>query len=271
MTDRPLAPLGVLTLIRRAVDIFRANPVPFMLPVLASWLAVAGVEAAIPEQEARDMGRMIFGITTLTFLEMVLLIPITAMTLSHAAGRPVSVIEGLRRIPGAIAPAGLVALVWIAATGVLWAAFEAASPDVIGVRMVFSFAPFITAFLLWVWLAGALCVAIPAIIAEGAGFGAIRRSLALTKGFRWPAVGAVLGITVLISLAQTATGALVLVIGGVLGRMDIAAQAPVEAGLTMLLSAAVSTPIYILPALVHQRLIAIKEGGAAAELTEVFE
>ncbi|MCR9088555.1 MAG: hypothetical protein NXH97_17625 [Rhodobacteraceae bacterium] len=48
------------------------------------------------------------------------------------------------------------------------------------------------------WLFGVLCVTAPAVVIEGRVFSAIGRSAALTKGYRWPCLGYVLSLLIIV-------------------------------------------------------------------------
>src|SRR3546814_15392056 len=50
------------------------------------------------------------------------------------------------------------------------------------------------------WLLAVFAVVVPAIVVEGAGFGGLGRSIGLTKGFRWPILGAMTVIVMLTML-----------------------------------------------------------------------
>lgn len=118
-----------------------------------------------------------------------------------------------------------------------------------------------------IWLAGVWAVAVPAIVIEGAGFSALGRSASLTKGYRWPIIGAMilLGLCMMLFsiVLVMAAGAIVAAIGGVVGLVA-------GAILYAVVSAAGYGVFYVGIALIYARLREIKEGTGVEELTEVF-
>jgi len=90
------------------------------------------------------------------------------------------------------------------------------------------------------WIYGVYSVLVPAIVIERAGFGAMRRSQALTKEYRWPVIGAVLLVLICASLLNMAA-----VFGVALISISVA--------------------------LIYARLREIKEGVGVDNLVAVFE
>lgn len=119
------------------------------------------------------------------------------------------------------------------------------------------------------WLYAVFCVVVPAIVIERAGFGAMRRSAALTKDFRWAIVGllivvwicaiilaAIFGVVVSLVLSVTGTGFLT-------GLLAVIVLSAIN-GFTYALSA-------ISVSLIYARLREIKEGVGVDQLASVFE
>lgn len=115
------------------------------------------------------------------------------------------------------------------------------------------------------WVLAVWSVAIPAIVIESAGFGALGRSSALTKEYRWPIVGFLVAlglIMIVVSFIFTfIVGAIASALGGVI--LLIVVQA--------LFSAATFALANIGIALLFARLKEIKEGVAVDSLVEIFE
>lgn len=117
------------------------------------------------------------------------------------------------------------------------------------------------------WLMALFSVVIPALVIERAGFGAMSRSRALTRGYRWPIVGALIlvGIcTILLNAALTFVAGLIgAALGGagvVIGILIVAISNVVFYGL-----------VSVTASLVYARLREIKEGVSVDELVAVFE
>lgn len=105
----------------------------------------------------------------------------------------------------------------------------------------------------------------PAILVEGAGFGALGRASELSKGYRWPIVGALILIGIVIILLSAVSQLFVgLVLAGTGGLL-----------LFFVLQSVLSAVIYaissIFAALLYARLREIKEGLGLRDLASVFE
>ncbi|WP_102958131.1 hypothetical protein [Mangrovicella endophytica] len=116
------------------------------------------------------------------------------------------------------------------------------------------------------WAAAVYSVFMPALLWEGAGWGALGRSRRLTKEYRWP----IMGLIFLIYLAFIALFVLVsLTIGTVPEENETAF---IIASLIPIVLQVLFIPIFCaLPPVVHARLRSLKEGDSSAELRSVFE
>lgn len=119
------------------------------------------------------------------------------------------------------------------------------------------------------WIYAVFSVIVPAIVIEQAGFGAMRRSSALTKDYRWPIVGLFFLIWICVIVISMIFGVVLVLaisplggsfIGGAIGILLIS----VINGFTYSLSA-------ITVSLVYARLREIKEGVGVDQLAAVFE
>ncbi len=108
-------------------------------------------------------------------------------------------------------------------------------------------------------------VFVPAILIENVGFGGLGRASSLSKGYRWPIVGALLVIFILILLVtiamQLISMFIVLGIGGVFAVLVLQA---IFSGVSYGLSA-------VFTALLYARLRELKEGVGMTDLVQVFE
>ncbi|MEX0317557.1 MAG: hypothetical protein AB3N21_06385 [Ruegeria sp.] len=118
------------------------------------------------------------------------------------------------------------------------------------------------------WLYAVFSVIVPVIVIEGVGFGAIRRSAELTKGYRWPIAGTLF----LMLVCAFLLGA---VFGGVAGGLAGAFAGGLSIGMSTVLEMvgnALGAGIFgIAAALIYARLKEIKEGVSVSDLVEVFK
>ncbi|NDW02837.1 hypothetical protein [Jiella pacifica] len=112
------------------------------------------------------------------------------------------------------------------------------------------------------WLLGVLSVFVPAIVVEGAGFGALARSARLTKGYRWPLVGFVILVYVVFYLVGLAIGLFGGFLVGLSPILFLALQ-----GIVSGLAAAFAS---IAVAVAYARLREIKDGVGISDLADVF-
>lgn len=104
---------------------------------------------------------------------------------------------------------------------------------------------------------------VPAIVVEGAGFRALGRAWNLTADYRWPVVGVVLVLFIMLAVIELAGG----VLGLLLGRIDPTVL-PV---LVSLATSAVAGGIMAVGfAMIYARLRGLKEGLDIESLADVF-
>ncbi|MEO1000406.1 MAG: hypothetical protein AAFW69_07365, partial [Pseudomonadota bacterium] len=108
---------------------------------------------------------------------------------------------------------------------------------------------------------------------EGAGFGALRRSVDLTRGYRWTILGAIL----LYFVVVFAIGLLLAVVTAVLvfglgagGANELGAIVYLSLGLGTILNAALICIGASFFALIYLRLLELKEGHEREDLADVF-
>ena len=118
------------------------------------------------------------------------------------------------------------------------------------------------------WIYAVFCATIPAVVIESAGFGAMGRSSRLTKGYRWPIIGAMIlfGIIIIVLSMVAAFGGAM--IGGIFGG---GFGLVVNLIVTALVSAFSYGLSAIFIALVYARLREMKEGVSVSDLAKVFE
>ncbi|MBK1625411.1 hypothetical protein [Afifella marina] len=110
------------------------------------------------------------------------------------------------------------------------------------------------------WVLGVTAVFVPAVMIEGAGFGAIGRSARLTKGYRRPVVLFIVVVYIIESVVAWILGDLVAIFGG-------AAFLLIAQGL---FSGVANSIVSIALAMTYARLREIKEGVGFADLADVF-
>lgn len=112
------------------------------------------------------------------------------------------------------------------------------------------------------WIYAVYSVAIPAVVIEGAGFGALGRSIALTKHYRWPIV-----------LLMVICGIITIVISSI-GTI-LAEFIPGGIAIDLIVSSILYGIVYgvfgILLFLIYARLREIKEGVGVKDVASVFE
>lgn len=115
------------------------------------------------------------------------------------------------------------------------------------------------------WIYAVFAVVAPAIVIEGAGFGGLGRSAALTKEYRWPIVGSFLLLILIMIVVELVAGFLIGIVSTIFGSVI----------LDIVLSAALSTfgagLGSILIALIYARLREIKEGVSVDQIISVFD
>lgn len=122
------------------------------------------------------------------------------------------------------------------------------------------------------WIYAVICVTVPAIVIDRAGFGGLGRSARLTKGYRWPIVGAV----ILMFLIIMGVGMVAGIVIGLVGAGAVGAGLGIGAIVALLLvQGVINTLSYgfssIVTALIFARLKEIKEGVSVDDLVAVFE
>lgn len=119
------------------------------------------------------------------------------------------------------------------------------------------------------WLMALFSVSAPAIVIERAGFQGLRRSIGLTKGYRWPIVGALVVIGFCCLMLLIVTGVIVALFAETLVLNDGLALLVV---LLPLIAYGISfSLIAIVIGLIYTRLREIKEGIGSDDLAKVFD
>ncbi|RBW53455.1 hypothetical protein [Ruegeria sp. A3M17] len=114
-----------------------------------------------------------------------------------------------------------------------------------------------------IWVYAVFSVVAPAVVIEGAGFGGLGRSAALTKGYRWPIFGALLLVGICAGIVNFLAG----VFAGVLA--DVGSWAMIVGFSIIAALSAGLTGISI--ALIYARLREIKEGVTVDQIASVFD
>lgn len=241
----PPSRFGVGTVMARTFEVWRKNPIPFVVAALVmdapSTLATVlqNVREARGEPQGSAAVLSLLGTTLLTGM-------LTFGTLESLAGRPVRLGDmfsiGLRRFRRVI---------WIGLSTsflILVALLALVVPGL----MVMS----------------ALWLAIPAAIAEpDAELSPLQRSRRLTDGNRWPIFAALLLFIVLALVAYSG----VVLATELLTRYGGGAGAMVAIAVTTAVSAVASGLHATAPAVAFHQLRALKEGGDTRTLARVFE
>jgi hypothetical protein len=107
------------------------------------------------------------------------------------------------------------------------------------------------------------CAVTPAIVIERAGFGALRRSMDLTRNYRWACVGAIVVMFLCLLVVLFGVGIVQLIIVSIAGQAVGTVVSVLTNGLTVGFTG-------IFTALLYARLREIKEGTSVEQLAEVF-
>ncbi len=118
------------------------------------------------------------------------------------------------------------------------------------------------------WVMGVFSVIVPAIVLEKVGFGGMNRSADLTKDYRWPIVGTMVVMYLMIfAFAAAAT-----FFGELVGPGTMWGDVPVIPALVYVAGVAFSYGFNaIFVALIYARLRAIKDGVGLDEIVGVFD
>lgn len=119
------------------------------------------------------------------------------------------------------------------------------------------------------WVNAVFSVVVPAVVIEKVGLGGLRRSAALTKGFRWPIVGASLVILICVVLLDSAASFLV----GLWGYQSLGASPLwlVPTVFEAVFSALGYGLFGISAALIYARLREIRDGVGVDDIVAVFD
>ncbi|MEM6972968.1 MAG: hypothetical protein AAF577_09185 [Pseudomonadota bacterium] len=189
-----------------------------------------------------------------------------------SVGTGVAFVTLLGLIAGSVATAVIVRIVYDAKMGKpvdIGSAISAALPLLLPI-VVLSIASalimgvgFAVFIIPGIWLAGALAVVMPAIVVDKAGFGALGRSFQLTKGYRWPIVGVLFIMLVVLILAQLVLSLVTAAFAAISPFLAVFVDASLNAVPQALYSVA--------PVLIYARLREIKEGLGIEDVAKVFD
>jgi hypothetical protein len=276
MTDAP-APsysLRAGSLISASIRVFFDHPLAFSVAVLAPALATLGLDLLLDGQMDDDAfaGGVMAGIagnavimtlyTLVTFaLFAITQVVIVLMTFSAAAGRPVRLGDACTATIPLVGRAmalslaqmlifGGLALVFLLLTWLKLPIFVAVVGGLIGFLAIYMM----------------LLVALPAVVAGAGPIDAMKRSRALTSGYRWHIFGSFVGLVGIIIVISAVLG----VVFSVLGAAGTGLSALGQNGQDFV-SALLAAPLHILTGLVYLRLLDVKEGGDTDKIAEVFE
>lgn len=128
---------------------------------------------------------------------------------------------------------------------------------------IFAILLWIPAVLAGLYVYAIWCAVTPAIVIEGAGFGALRRSIELTHRYRWACVGAIVVMFLCLFVVLLGVGIVQLIVITIAGQSVGTVVGLLTNGLTTGFTG-------IFTALLYARLREIKEGTIVEQLAEVF-
>ncbi len=132
------------------------------------------------------------------------------------------------------------------------------------------------------YIAARFWVMVPAMLVEPAGWGALGRASRLSKGYRWPMVGALIVIVIMLIILSLIINAVagLLLFGSMTGALspENSAELLAPSGGAMIISAVLQAIggaltyglLAIFTALLYARLREIKEGTSVEDLAQVF-
>lgn len=120
-------------------------------------------------------------------------------------------------------------------------------------------------------------VMVPSVVFENAGFSGISRSVSLTDGYRWPILGVVVILIVIMWIVSAMVGGVM--VGILFSQQDMLTTMATQPfaypwwyGVVNAVISAATTPISLISvAMIYARLKEIKEGGQVGDLLKVFE
>jgi hypothetical protein len=242
---------SVGAVLKRSFSTFFANFVPFTVLALILYLpslifglsASAGVGVDVgemPQYSATDFVVMVLSVV----LTYVLVGALVYGTVQHLNGRKAGIGEIIGRGFSRIVPVIVIAILFSIALGIGFALLVI--PGI---------------FLVVVW-----SVAIPASVVERPGiFGAFSRSWQLTKGYRWPVLGLLLILLVILVGFSLVTGAAA---GVAIFAMDNLMLLLV---VNYVISAISGALMSVVIAVLYHDLRVAKEGVSTAQLAAVFD
>jgi hypothetical protein len=119
------------------------------------------------------------------------------------------------------------------------------------------------------WVLAVFSMMAPAVVIEKIGFRGLGRSIGLTRGYRWPIVGAMIIIMILGIVTSLVAAFLVDLIRGATGEGN--ASLIIAVGLYALFNALGSGLYAISTALIYARLREMKEGISVRDIVAVFD
>jgi len=252
-TTKPTTPFGVGAIIGNTFTVWLRNIIPIFLASIIPQIVVYGVmlllfgadvllsQTPAPGNEAQYF----IGTIALSVLGLVAAAITTAIVVRIAydsfSGRPVSI--------GAAISGALPHILPIAVLS-----FAAALA--VGVGALLLIIPGLYLYAMW-------SVAAPAIVVERAGFSGLGRSAALTKHYRWPIIGTLFLLGIIIIVISLIVGAIVTAIavgGGIIAAVI----------LQLVLYSLMYGPFYVVIAMIYARLRELKEGVVVQDLADVF-
>ncbi|MEL6264440.1 MAG: hypothetical protein AAFR52_02160 [Pseudomonadota bacterium] len=249
----PMQPLGIGALFSETFAIFARSAQPAVLAAIAPQLLVAIVSVILlGSDQTLGTGEVAPEDINVGLSIFIGLLSIVAVSLTTAFIVRIAYDAKLGRSPNLAA-----ALSDAASRVVVLAVVSLAVALMAGVATL--------AFILpGLWVYAVFSVAVPAVVVENAGFASFKRSVDLTRGYRWPIVFTLvvlyIGLILFGFLILFVAGAVASVLGNALGiAVNVALSAiPTAIFCTML-------------ALIYARLREIKEGIGVESIASVFD
>lgn len=251
-TDTPTVPLGVGTLISEtfgltASQFMRLVPilfVPNFFVSLASVLLVGGNVLAstepVPMQEPNVAGLVI--VMLLQLVAGSLATAVVIMIIYDAKlGRRTDLGAAVRYALGYLVPIVVLSLAAGIASGLATLALVVPG----------------------LWVFAVFSMLVPCVLVEQAGFNGLSRSAQITKGYRWPVLGALVVVMIVVVVLS-------IVLQAVLAPIAMSLGVAVSVLVFSLIAAVTGIPYCVLITLIYARLREIKEGRGVEDLADIF-
>ncbi|MEM6461684.1 MAG: hypothetical protein AAF724_07200 [Pseudomonadota bacterium] len=233
-------------LIQNFLNVLILGGIPALVSLVLTWLLVGA--AFVTGEVSEDPAAFQAGVGFSVFLVSVISIVLTAVAMALVVQLAYDTKLGRQAQPAGYIQPALASTLYIMVMSVL-----------IGLMAII---PLMLLIVPGLWVYAVFAVTIPAAVIERTGFGALGRSIALTKEYRWPIVLLIFIVGLIAAVISFVAGFLVAFVpGGLITNV--------------ILSSVINGILYgifgFLLVLIYVRLREIKEGAGSGDMVSVFE